>query len=89
MNDHYIACVVIIFAALLATIPTYHEMMSAQTRPGTAPAPEIVAGTFTDTYWTNSAPSGTVPYGFDAHLGWSQQSKRARTCIPSTVRITD
>ncbi len=30
MQNHYIACVMIIFAAVLATIPTYHEMTWAE-----------------------------------------------------------
>lgn len=43
MHDHYIACVLIIFAALLAAIPTYHEMKSAETLLDGAPAPTIHA----------------------------------------------
>lgn len=47
-SDHYIACVLIIFAALLVTIPTYREMRKAQTMSGNEPMMEIVAGTSVD-----------------------------------------
>ncbi len=53
-SDHYIACVLIIFAAVLVTIPTYHEMRKAQTMSGNEPMTEIVAGTSVD-------PTGFIP----------------------------
>jgi hypothetical protein len=46
MHDHYIACVMIIFAALLVTIPTYHEMKRAETPAGSELPPGIYADGF-------------------------------------------
>lgn len=48
MHDHYVACVVIIFVALLATIPTYREMMRPQTMINDGSVVEIIASVAPD-----------------------------------------